>query len=87
MTCSDENGFWFPAEFKNSQIKQAADNEYYSTESNKLFNETECIFGDGKKQAVIAINGKSPPPPLEVQQGAMLHITVIQLFDSNLYFS
>ena len=76
MSCHNGKGIWYPAEFDKKGIKQAADNQYYFIESENRFNETDCILGNGKKHAVISINGKSPPPPLEVEVGAMLHVTV-----------
>ena len=86
MSCHDKKGLWFPAEFDKNGIKQAADNQYYFKESDRRFDETNCIFGNGEKHALITINGKSPPPPLEVEVGSMLHVTVSLLLYSIAYY-
>ena len=77
MSCQPfGKGWWFPAEFGDDGVKQAASNRWWFEESEKRFNDTDCIFGNGEKHAVITINGKSPPPAIEVQEDAMLHVTV-----------
>ena len=41
------------------------------------FNESNCLYSDGYKHAVITINDQSPGPVLEVTQGALVHVTII----------
>lgn len=79
MTC-ERDGEWFPAEFDANGIKQGI-NQYYYEETGNRFNASDCILGNGETHPVIAINGQSPPPPIEVEHGAILHLTV--LFFSN----
>ena len=35
-----------------------------------------CIFGSGDKTAVVTINGQFPPKPIEVMEGALVHVKV-----------
>ena len=41
-----------------------------------VFDEAECIYGDGYKTSIITINDQSPGPLLEVNEGALVHVTV-----------
>ena len=74
MTCK-RDGEWFPAEFDANGIKQGT-NQYYYEETGNRFNESDCLLGNGEKHAVITINDQSPPPAIEVEHGAILHVTV-----------
>ena len=77
MSCQPfGRGSWFPAEFDDFGVKQASSNRWWYKESETRFDERDCVFGNGEKHAVITINGKSPPAPIEVEENAMLHVTV-----------
>ena len=80
MSCQPQGkGWWVPAEFDENGIRQG-DNRWWLDDKEVRFNDTDCIFGNGDKHAIITINGKSPPPPIEVQEGAMLHVKVSLTF-------
>jgi len=80
MSCHepDRPGFgdWFPVEInENGEIIQAGNNMYVRDSAFK-FNQTDCIFGNGNKTAVVTINDQFPAEPLEVTEGALVYVKV-----------
>ena len=41
------------------------------------FDDTKCIYGDGGKQGIVTINDQHPGPVLEVVEGALVHVTIV----------
>jgi len=86
MSCKANNGDWYPIEVvendDNTFTINATTNEFYPnktelTAMNLQFQEQNCIFGDGVRTSIIAINDQFPGPTIEVRQGAKIHFTVI----------
>ena len=45
------------------------------------FDKSRCVYGDGNKTGVVTINGQHPGPVLEVNQNALVHVTVVNRQD------
>ena len=43
----------------------------------KIFDPKKCIFGNNKKTGIITVNGHSPAEVLEVYEGALVHVKVV----------
>ena len=78
MSCK-ENQRWYPVEY--DQVNDAlilAENQFYEKNSSKIFTKQEdCIFGSGGKSSVVTINGNYPGETIEVVEGALVHVKVI----------
>ena len=78
MSCK-ENGRWFPVELDEKTKKLIlSQNQFYQRNTSKTFeDEKNCIFGNGGKSTVVAINGQYPGPTLEVFEGSLVHVKII----------
>lgn len=69
---------WYPVAMNGDRKPFLTENTYYETNMSQLFSNTEnCIFGSGSKAGVIEINGYYPARPMEVTEGALVHIKII----------
>ena len=90
MSCK-HGDWWYPVEIlQNGTIKQTENNFYgknYTGDPTlqdfpaelyepKEFEEKNCVFGNGEKTGMITINDQAPPAPLEVIEGALVHVKV-----------
>ena len=90
MSCK-HGDWWYPIEIlQNGTIKQTENNFYgknYTDDPTlqdfpaelyepKEFEEKNCVFGNGEKTGMITINDQAPPAPLEVIEGALVHVKV-----------
>ena len=90
MSCK-HGDWWYPVEISpNGTIHQAENNFYgknYTDDPTlqdfpselyepKVFDEKNCVFGNGEKTGMITINNQAPPKPLEVIEGALVHVRV-----------
>ena len=90
MSCK-HGDWWYPIEIlQNGTIKQTENNFYgknYTGDPTlqdfpaelyepKEFEEKNCVFGNGEKTGMITINDQAPPAPLEVIEGALVHVKV-----------
>ena len=90
MSCK-HGDWWYPVEIlPNGTIHQAENNFYgknYTDDPTlqdfpdelyepKEFEEKNCVFGNGEKTGMITINDQAPPAPLEVIEGALVHVRV-----------
>ena len=69
---------WYPVALNGDRKPFLTENTYYQTNTSQIFENTEnCTFGSGSKAGVIVTNGYYPAGPMEVTEGALVHITII----------
>ena len=77
MSCQNGTG-WYPVALNDDRVPFLTENTYYETNKSAVFeNTTNCIFGSGSKHGVIATNGYYPARPMEVTEGTLVHIKII----------
>jgi len=85
MSCLADNGRWYPIQVTQNGERfevSATTNGYYTDIEylrglNLTFQAENCIFGDGTKTSIIAINDQFPGPTIEVREGAKVHIKAV----------
>jgi len=75
MSCYGETG-WLPAELNNDREPFLAENTFHARNTSRIFDPSSCIFGSGTKAGVIEINGQYPAAPIQVTEGALVHVKV-----------
>ena len=77
MSCQNDTK-WYPVALNGERVPFLTENTYYETNKSRVFENTEnCIFGSGSKAGVIETNGYFPARPMEVWEGALVHIKII----------
>ena len=59
---------WYPAALNVKREPYRAENTFYQSNQTKIFDSDNCIFGNGGKYGVVAINGAYPSKPIEVTE-------------------
>ena len=69
---------WYPVALNDERGPFLTENTYYETNKSAVFeNTTNCIFGSGSKAGVIETNGYFPAGPMQVTEGTLVHIRII----------
>ena len=71
------NTEWFPVALDGERVPFLTENTYYETDKSRVFDKENCIYGSGSKAGVIATNGRYPAGPMEVFEGTLVHIRII----------
>merc|ERR1719221_1340547 len=74
MSCKDDR--WYPVDLNANREPHLAENTFNIRNESKIFRTEQCIFGNGGKYGVVAINGAYPAKPIEVTEGALVHIKI-----------
>ena len=77
MSCQNDTE-WYPVALNGDRVPYLTENTFYETDKSRLFLNTEnCTFGSGSKAGVITTNGYYPTGPMEVTEGTLVHIKII----------
>ena len=68
---------WYPVALNGDRVPFLTENTFYETNKSRIFDEENCIFGSGSKAGVIETNGYFPAGPMEVWEGTLVHIKII----------